>query len=139
MIIFSVRKFFCLSFFDVEGQNMIFYSDILNGRSTLPESTRFSKVNKFIPQTILKTLADFRFKLWQKVICIFWPITTGSKRVEQRKSGLYLCVCWGAGHWEIGGKWNKMAWKIIDSSQILYLSTTSLTAPRAKVQREGES
>lgn len=142
MIIFSVRKFFCLSFFDGKGKIwyfiQIFWMEEVHYLNLRDFSSKQIHTTDY---TILKTLADFRFKLWQKRICIFWPITTGSKRVEQENVwAMYLCVCWGAGgggHWEIGGKWNKMAWKIIDSSlRFSTLSTTSLTAPWPKCKED---
>ena len=60
---------------------MIFYSDILNRRSALYESTRlfFNREIHTVDYLILKALAVFRFKLWQKEYAFSDPLLQGQK------------------------------------------------------------
>lgn len=61
---------------------MVFYSDTLNRRSALSESTRlfFSREIHTVDYPILKALAAFkRFKLWQKEYAFSDPLLQGQK------------------------------------------------------------
>ena len=134
---FQCQKIF-LSFFDGKGKIRYFIQILWMEEAYYLNLRDFSSRQIHTTDyTMLKALADFRFMLWQKKDMHF---PTHYHRVKKSRAGEcldYVFVCVLRGHWEIGRKWNKMIWKITDSSlRFSTLSTTSLTAPWPKCKED---